>query len=118
MIGGIVFWASYPADNTLKGKNIKVLSIYGSKDGLSTTREIESSRNLLPTDAIFVQIEGGNHSQFGSYGFQPSDGQATISPEEQWVQIVDATVKLLVIISNKQWNPELFALAKLLQILN
>jgi len=101
-IEGIVFLASYPADNALKDKDIKVLSIYGSQDSLATDKEIESSRTLLPADTIFVKIEGGNHSQFGSYGFQPDDGQATISPEQQWMQVVDATAKLLDIISNKQ----------------
>ncbi len=102
VIEGIVFWASYPADNALKDKDIKVLSIYGSQDGLTTNKEIEASHTLLPTDTIFVQVKGGNHSQFGSYGLQSGDGQATMPPEQQWTQIIDATVKLLDIISNKQ----------------
>jgi pimeloyl-ACP methyl ester carboxylesterase len=100
VIEGIVFWASYPGDDALKDKDIKVLSIYGSQDGLVTAGEIVSSRSLLPTDTIFVRIEGGNHSQFGSYGYQPGDGQASISPEEQWTKIADETAALLDIISN------------------
>ncbi len=31
-------------------------------------------------------IEGGNHCQFGSYGFQKGDGTASISPQQQWLQ--------------------------------
>lgn len=102
MIEGLVFWASYPANDTLKNNQIKVLSIYGSQDGLASIGKIEGSRSLLPVDTIFVNIEGGNHSQFGSYGLQPGDGQATISPEEQWAQIANATATLLYTISNKQ----------------
>ena len=35
-------------------------------------------------------IEGGNHAQFGSYGPQSGDGEAQISPAEQWRQTVEA----------------------------
>jgi hypothetical protein len=31
-------------------------------------------------------IEGGNHCQFGSYGFRNGDGTASISPQQQWLQ--------------------------------
>ena len=34
-------------------------------------------------------IEGGNHCQFGSYGFQKGDGQAFISGEEQIKTVAD-----------------------------
>jgi hypothetical protein len=35
-----------------------------------------------------VRIEGGNHSQFGWYGFQPGDRWASISREEQQAVVV------------------------------
>ena len=35
----------------------------------------------LPADAQFVVIEGGNHSQFGNYGLQPGDNEATITAQ-------------------------------------
>ncbi|MBQ9037288.1 MAG: hypothetical protein IJ115_07535 [Erysipelotrichaceae bacterium] len=31
-------------------------------------------------------IKGGNHCQFGSYGFQKGDGTASILPQQQWLQ--------------------------------
>ena len=37
-----------------------------------------------------VEIEGGNHAQFGNYGPQKGDLPATISAEEQQAQAVDA----------------------------
>ena len=88
-ISGLVLWASYPADDRLKNSNMRVLSMYGSNDGISTPEEVLPSRELLPAQAIFVEIEGGNHSQFGSYGLQPGDGEATISAAAQWAQIIE-----------------------------
>ena len=94
-IDGVIFWASYPGGNSLKDRDIPVISLYGSLDGLVTLEDIQESRALLPPDVQLIEIEGGNHSQFGSYGFQSGDNPATISPEEQWQKIVDATLNFL-----------------------
>ena len=94
-IRAIAFWASYPADDSLKKSNILVMSIYGTKDGLSTGGTIEESKTLLPAHTQYVSIDGGNHGQFGSYGIQSGDNAATITPEEQWTQIAAAVVQLL-----------------------
>jgi pimeloyl-ACP methyl ester carboxylesterase len=93
-VGGLVFWASYPPDNSLKDKDIRILSIYGTLD-MAGMDVFDQSRTLLPTDTEFVVIPGGNHAQFGDYGAQPGDNQATISRADQSRQIVDATVKFL-----------------------
>ena len=93
-VDGVVFWASYPADDSLKSSDLKVLSIYGTLD-MGGMESFEASRRNLPTDAEFVVIEGGNHSQFGNYGLQPGDNEATISRLEQQGQVVDATVQFL-----------------------
>ena len=45
--------------------------------------EIEASAAQLPPDATFVEIEGGNHAQFGYYGTTPTDGQADTPPPKQ-----------------------------------
>jgi len=94
-IRAIAFWASYPADDSLKNSNILVLSIYGSNDGLATGDKIDASKTLLPAHTQYIPIDGGNHGQFGSYGVQSGDNAATIAPEEQWSQVADATVRLL-----------------------
>jgi pimeloyl-ACP methyl ester carboxylesterase len=93
-IAGVVFWASYPADDTLKNSAMKVLSIYGTLD-MGGLDSFEASRANLPADTQFVVIEGGNHVQFGNYGFQLGDNEATIPRVEQQSQIVDATVQFL-----------------------
>lgn len=99
-IEGIIFLASYPANDRLKGSDITILSIFASLDGVTTPQDIEDSRHLLPSDAEFIEIIGGNHSQFGSYGLQSRDNKATISPEEQWSLTANAIGELLASIPN------------------
>jgi hypothetical protein len=92
-LDGIVYWASYPADDSLKNSKMEFTSIFGTLDnGLDS---IEASSSLLPSATEFVAIEGGNHSQFGNYGLQPGDNEATISREQQQALAVEATVELL-----------------------
>ena len=94
-VEGIAFWASYPADDKLLNSNIKIVSIYGTKDGLGTIASIEKYKKLLPQNTVYVPIEGGNHGQFGAYGPQPGDNPATISSEEQWNQTAINTIQML-----------------------
>lgn len=95
-VSGLVLWASYPASSdSLADQDIAVVSVYGTLDGLSTGEKIEASRQLLPPGTIWVAIEGGNHAQFGWYGAQQGDQQASISREQQQAQIVDATANFL-----------------------
>lgn len=94
-IRGIVYWASYPADDTLKNTGLKTLSIYGTLDGLATLETVEKNKAFMPGDTIFIPIEGGNHAQFADYGFQPGDNLATISPEAQWQQAARAVSDFL-----------------------
>jgi hypothetical protein len=97
-IQGIVYWASYPADATLKDKGLKTISIYGTNDGQAGTL-VEQGRALMPADTTYVVIEGGNHAQFGDYGPQSGDNSATISAESQWQQTADATAAFLALLS-------------------
>ena len=95
-VRGLVLWAAYPAgSDDLSGSPLAVSSIFGTRDGLATLDEIDASRPLLPPDTQWTAIEGGNHAQFGWYGPQPGDNEATISREEQQALIVSATLQLL-----------------------
>ena len=93
-IEGLVFWASYPADESLKDSTIRVLSIYGTND-MAGAGAFAEKDVLMPTSVEYVVIEGGNHAQFGDYGFQPGDNEATISRADQQAQTVDAVVQFL-----------------------
>ena len=92
-VDGIVFWASQPEGDALKNADIKILSIYGTLD--NGLKALETSRLHLPATTEFVAIHGGNHGQFGDYGFQPGDHQATITRLEQQKQVIEATLKFL-----------------------
>ena len=95
-VDGLVLWASYPAEsNDLSARDVAVVSVYGSRDGLATPEKVTASEDLLPPETRWVEIEGGNHAQFGWYGAQNGDNPATISREAQTRQVVEATVELL-----------------------
>lgn len=95
-IQSLVFWASYPADSDdLSALNLAVASIYATEDGLATRAKIDHSRALLPFNTAWVKLEGGNHAQFGWYGLQAGDGQATLSRASQQDQTIRATLDLL-----------------------
>ncbi|MFN2165933.1 MAG: alpha/beta hydrolase [Anaerolineae bacterium] len=97
IMDGLALWAAYPADNnSLADRDgLAVTSIYGTLDGLATGDKIDASRALLPPSTVWVPIQGGNHAQFGWYGPQSGDNEATISREQQQQQVVEATLDLL-----------------------
>lgn len=95
-VEGLILMASYPADsNDLSASGLRVLSIYGTRDGLAAPQEVTGAADLLPAHTQWVEIEGGNHAGFGAYGPQPGDGTAAIPPREQWAQVVNAVVRFL-----------------------
>lgn len=99
-IDALALWAAYPPDGVdLVDDALLVSSVYGSKDGVTTVEEIEASRAQLPRATTFAEIDGGNHAQFGWYGEQDGDGQATISREAQQEQAVAATLELIEAVS-------------------
>ena len=71
---GAYIYGDYPDENTL--------TIYGSLNQ-SVEDHIDYTENI-------VEIEGGNHAQFGNYGPQKGDLPATISAQEQQRQTVAA----------------------------
>lgn len=94
-IEGLIFLASYPANDALRDSDLVISSIYATNDGLASLEEVEASRENLPTNTIYVEITGGNHAQFGYYGEQSGDNPADISHEAQITQTVNAILDLL-----------------------
>ena len=101
-VKGLVFFAAYPAgSNDLSDfENLSVLSIYGNRDGFVSEEDIDNSREYVPGNTQWLEIEGGNHSQFGWYGFQKGDSEAEISREEQQRQILDGILQWLKAMEN------------------
>jgi hypothetical protein len=95
-IEGLVLLAAYPPSGVDLSKfNLAVTTIHGSNDGLVKTKQIDDSLKQLPLSTVRVEIVGGNHAQFGWYGLQSGDNQATITREQQQNQTTSATVQLL-----------------------
>jgi len=46
-------------------------------------------------------VEGGNHSQFGWYGFQPGDRRATIDAAAQRSVMIRAVLDLLTTVTRQ-----------------
>lgn len=91
IVHGVIFLGSYPSKGTdLSDNEQKVLSIYAENDGLTSIADIEKSKKNLPKDTVFIEIEGGNHAQFGIYGEQKGDNKAEISAKEQQDKIIDS----------------------------
>ena len=88
---GLILLAAYSTKD-LTGTPLRVLSVYGSEDGVLNRESYEKNRSNLPTDTTEVVLDGGCHAQFGSYGPQDGDGIPTISGEEQVRQTVEAIV--------------------------
>lgn len=88
-VTGLILFGSYCA-NDLSGTDLRVLSIGGSRDGLSTPAKIAANRHLLPEDARMVEIDGMDHAQFGDYGTQPGDRPATIDDETVRAELTQA----------------------------
>ena len=93
----LILLAAYPADSLAALDHLRVLSIYGTTDGLLPPAEIEAKRALLPPDTVYLSIEGGNHGQFGWYGAQSGDNPATIDRASQQGQTVEAVKEFLQI---------------------
>ena len=76
---GAYIYGDYPDEKTL--------TVYGSLNQ-SVEDHIDYTENI-------VEIEGGNHAQFGNYGPQKGDLPAAISAEEQQEQTVAAIGEFL-----------------------
>ena len=86
---GLILLAAYPTKD-LTGTPLRVLSVYGSEDGVMNRESYEKNRANLPADTIEVVLDGGCHAQFGSYGPQDGDGIPTISGEKQVRETAEA----------------------------
>mgnify|MGYP001143540127 CR=1 FL=1 len=76
---GAYLYGDYSPEDTL--------TVYGSLNQ-SVEDEIDYTENV-------VEIQGGNHAQFGNYGPQKGDAPATISAEEQQARTVEAVAEFI-----------------------
>lgn len=95
LAGAVLLGTSHPRDFSLAASTIPMTRVYGTRDTVADVEKLERTRDNLPPSARIVRIDGGNHSQFGYYGFQPGDWPATISREAQQAIIRQAILEAL-----------------------
>lgn len=91
---GLFLLGAYTVKDLTKAA-FPVVCIFGSEDGVLNRKRLEKSFNLSPDTLEVVELNGGNHAQFGVYGPQRGDGTATISAaaqRKQTVQVILQTV--------------------------
>lgn len=93
-VKALVLYAAYPA-GPLHRTDLKVVSVYGESDELTTPADIEKAKADLPSATSYVGIPGAAHSSFGDYGLQRGDGQPSGDPAVVRQQIRDTTQALL-----------------------
>ena len=111
MYDHLILLGAYPAKSVdLTKYQGSVLSMSASMDAFTTTENIEQSKIQFNSpksitdfteivsqnsESYFYEIQGGNHSNFGSYGIQRGDGEASISRKEQQLIVREFIQKLL-----------------------
>lgn len=100
LMDGLILLAAYPGSNQdLSSLSMPVLSITATADEVLNHDAFKSARDRLPEHTVYVSIEGGNHAQFGDYGFQRGDGEATIArtyQQEQTATIIQDFIEKIL----------------------
>jgi hypothetical protein len=86
---GVALLAAYTTSN-LTDTSLKGLVIYGSNDKVRNVENFQKNTGNLPNNTQVITIEGGNHGNFGDYGAQEGDGEATITGQDQQRQTAEA----------------------------
>jgi pimeloyl-ACP methyl ester carboxylesterase len=86
---------THPRDFSLADARYPVVKVYGTRDGIAPVERMRANAANLPESTRWVAIEGGNHSQFGYYGFQLFDHRARITREAQQARVAAVLLELL-----------------------
>ena len=91
---GLILLGAYSTKD-LSDTDLTVVWIDGDQDGVINQKQVLKNQDHYPENTYVFMIAGGNHAQFGSYGVQKGDGQASISAKEQWQETVDDTLAVI-----------------------
>ncbi|SDN64361.1 alpha/beta hydrolase [Acetanaerobacterium elongatum] len=98
-VEGLVLLAAYsPVDISSGG--LRVLSLYGSKDGVLNRKSYLKNKVNLPANLTETVLQGGNHAGFGCYGPQQGDGKADITSEQQQTDTAQAIAEFCLAAKN------------------
>ena len=91
----VLIGSTHPKADDLSQLKIPVTKVFGDKDGVAPMADVLTNKKLLPPTTAWYKIDGGNHSQFGHYGWQILDGRPGITREEQQEQTRAAILKTI-----------------------
>ena len=87
-VDGLILVAAY-TNRDMSGAELPVLAVFGDTDGVMNKGLYDKRLAWNPSDFEEHNIPGANHAQYGDYGKQPRDNDATISAEEQQSQTAE-----------------------------
>lgn len=86
---------SHPRDISLADASYPVVQLLADRDPLASLERADRNRHNLPVSTSRIVVPGGNHSQFGDYGFQPGDRTARITRTAQRTVVVETLAQAL-----------------------
>lgn len=92
LVDSIIFLGSYPIQDV---SDQQTLFITADFDLGMDPVALSDSLKYVNEDNIMINITGGNHAQFGWYGLQKDDGEATISTMDQQNIVVQTIVDFI-----------------------
>ena len=95
LAGLALIGTTHPRDIDIYGSKFPVMKIVGTMDCVATMERVMANARLLPPSTQWVRIQGGNHRQFGYYGYQLGDCGAKISRTSQQGQTAKALTRFL-----------------------
>ena len=87
-VDGLILIAAY-TNRDMSDANLPVLAVFGDTDGVMNKKLYDKRLAWNPSDFEEHIIPGANHAQYGDYGKQPRDNDATISAEKQQSQTAE-----------------------------
>ncbi|KTG11582.1 hypothetical protein AUR64_03535 [Haloprofundus marisrubri] len=93
-VDGLVLFASY-CNVDVRNESFAALSVTGSADTVLNRENYREAKSRLPPEATVYEIEGMNHTQFGSYRGQRGDSPASLSYDDAHQRLADVLVPWL-----------------------
>lgn len=93
-LAGLVLFGAY-CDRSIAESDLRVLVVGGTRDTVLGTDRSALRPETLPESATIHQVEGLNHTQFGSYSGQPGDSPAGIARETAHERLRSVLVEFL-----------------------
>ena len=91
-ISQVILLGSYPIKDI---SNQEVLIISAEFDLGMDEEAFDNSLQYVSSNTVLIDIAGGNHAQFGWYGPQKGDGEATITTLQQQDLVIDYIIDFI-----------------------